>query len=483
MGIPRFTEDLEIIQKLSDLPNSTEGLTAAELKARFDRAGLLLQKFINEQLAPSIVSDNIPFTATNEIKAANIYDAILNVHAQVRDAATGTIVNGSVTTDKLSEELLERVYGGRPWVSVDTPDSADNVAAGFPVGQLWLRPGFTVTNVATNDWTGTGCNVEASDHNLTITGTNTVASVVAAQNLYNIGIEGDRVFVLFDTGAMDSEITSMTVSINGEEAQNAMNGGVFETSLSASGSLAVQFNVGWPSTSLAKGSAEILNYAVVNTTQILRQTSDAKDMDNWARYLTALQPITSHASAAEVFIHASDGQWWSFGFEDMAVSRGGTGLAQVESGALLVGTGGESLRPLAPGEDGLMMKMVGGQPTWSNMDEAVHGLGFLHYATDNYNGNNAEARTINLAVTPKILWIVATNATSKYDYYTGTETSITLLPGAKIEGPAASNTNTTTGIAVVELSENKLKFSVKRKGDTAAFMNKSGVNYKWFALY
>jgi hypothetical protein len=482
MSIPRFAEDLAIIQKLSDLPNSTEGLTAAELKARFDKAGLLLQKFINEQLAPSIVSDKIPFTATNEIKATNIYDAILNVHSQVRDAATGTIVNGSVTADKLSEELMERVYGGRPWVSIDTPDSADNVAAGFPIGQLWLRPRFTVTNVENGTWSGTGCNAEASDHNLTITGTNTVEAGKAVQTLANIGIEGDRVFVLFDTGSVDSNIFGMTVSINGEEAQDALNGGVFETHLAGT-SLNVQFDVVWPHTSLANGSAEILNFAVVNATQVLRQMSEAKDMDNWASYLTALQPIVSHTSAAEVFIHASDGQWWPFGFETLAVSRGGTGLNAVESGALLVGTGGEAMRPLAPGADGLVMQMVGGQPAWANVDETVHGLGFLHYATGNYNGNNAEARTINLAVAPKILWIVATNATSKYDYYTVTDANITLLPGAKIEGPAASNTNTTTGIAVVELSENKLKFSVKRKGDTAAFMNKSGVNYKWFALY
>lgn len=485
MSIPRFTEDLAIIQKLSDLPNSTEGLTAAELKARFDKAGLLLQKFINEQLVPNIVSDKIPFTATNEIKAANIYDAILNVHSQVRDAATGTIVNGSVTTDKLSEELMERVYGGRPWVSIDTPDSADNVAAGFPVGQLWLRPRFTVTNVATDDWTGTGCNVEASDHNLTITGTNTVASVVASQTLYNIGIEGDRVFVLFDTGAVDPEITSMTVSINGEEAQNAMNGGVFETSLMSSGSLAVQFNVGWPSTSLANGSAEILNFAVVNATQVLRQMSEAKDMDNWASYLTALQPIVSHTSAAEVFIHASNGQWWPFGFETLAVSRGGTGLNAVESGALLVGTGGEAMRPLAPGADGLIMRMVGGQPAWANADETVHGLGFLHYRTGTYEGSSAD-RDITLGVTPKIMWIVATNQSSGTSsvYTGGNPTTLTLLPGAKIEGPAKADSSTSMpGIAYVELSENKLKFSPKHIGGSPTFMNTSGVTYKWFALY
>ena len=38
MAIPKMTDDLEIIQKLSDLPNATDGLTAEELKAKFDEA-------------------------------------------------------------------------------------------------------------------------------------------------------------------------------------------------------------------------------------------------------------------------------------------------------------------------------------------------------------------------------------------------------------------------------------------------------------
>ena len=41
---------MEIISKLSDLPNDTDGLTAAELKARFDRAGTLLKAYINGTL-------------------------------------------------------------------------------------------------------------------------------------------------------------------------------------------------------------------------------------------------------------------------------------------------------------------------------------------------------------------------------------------------------------------------------------------------
>lgn len=485
MGIPKFTDDLAIIQKLSDLPNSTEGLSAAELKAQFDKAGLSIQKFINEQLVPSVKAREIPFDATNEILAANIYDAILSVQSQVRDAAAAVLVNGSVTKEKLHSELLDRVYGGRPWVSIDTPDSADNVAADFPVGQLWLRPRFTVTNLATTAWTGTGCNVAASGHDLTITGTKTVASVKAVQTLANMGIAGDRVFVLFDTGSVDSEITGMTVNINGEGAKNARNGGVFETYLPGT-SLTVQFDITWPSTSLAGGSAQIKNYAVVNTTQILRQMSEAKDMGNWANYLRALQPITTHTSAAEMFIQASDGQWWPFGCETLAVSRGGTGLNAVASGSLLVGTGGEALRTLAPSENGTFLQMANGQPAWASVDynAIVTNLGFPHITTGSYTGN-AAARTITLPVTPKVMWIsgptegITSGSVADYD------DSITLLQGSKIGGSVkATEGSYVAGTSYVVLKDNTLKIpAMTSDRHVPKFMNLSGQTYNWVALY
>lgn len=484
MGIPKFTDDLAIIQKLSDLPNSTEGLTADELKAQFDKAGLSIQKFINEQLVPSVKAREIPFDATNEILAANIYDAILSVQSQVRDAAEAVLVNGSVTKEKLGNQLLERVYGGRPWVSIDTPDSADNVAADFPVGQLWLRPRFTVTNVATTAWSGTGCNVAASGKNLTITGTKTVSSVKAVQTLANMGIAGDRVFVLFDVGSVDSEITGMTVNINSEGAKNARSGGVFETYLPGT-SLTVQFDITWPSTSLAGGSAQIKNYAVVNTTQILRQMSETKDMGDWANYLRALQPISTHTSAAEMFIQTSSGQWWPFGFETLAVSRGGTGLNAVASGSLLVGTGGESLRALAPSTNGMFLQMANGQPAWTpvDYDAIVTSLGFVHYATGTYKGN-ASKRTITLDISPKIMWVFGPSEGLSNFSPAGPEQSISVMDGSKIGGSVRAETSgVTAGTAYVALNGNKLSFTVGDDDYKPKFMNVSGETYKWFALY
>ena len=48
--IPKLHEDLSIIQKLDDQPNDVGGLTAAELKAKFDESGLTVQEYINNKM-------------------------------------------------------------------------------------------------------------------------------------------------------------------------------------------------------------------------------------------------------------------------------------------------------------------------------------------------------------------------------------------------------------------------------------------------
>lgn len=58
--------DLDVIQKLDDEPNDVGGLSAAELKAKFDEAPNLIKKYINETLIPQL-SDTV---AEAEVRAA-----------------------------------------------------------------------------------------------------------------------------------------------------------------------------------------------------------------------------------------------------------------------------------------------------------------------------------------------------------------------------------------------------------------------------
>jgi len=54
MALTPMREDLNIISRLDDEPNDTQGLTPAELKARFDLAGNRIQAYINDTLLPEV---------------------------------------------------------------------------------------------------------------------------------------------------------------------------------------------------------------------------------------------------------------------------------------------------------------------------------------------------------------------------------------------------------------------------------------------
>lgn len=54
MAIPMMEEDVEVISKLGDTPGNDDGLTAQQLKGRFDLAGVRIKNFLNTVLIPQL---------------------------------------------------------------------------------------------------------------------------------------------------------------------------------------------------------------------------------------------------------------------------------------------------------------------------------------------------------------------------------------------------------------------------------------------
>lgn len=65
MAFEKFNKDMNIISALDDEPNDVGGLTAAELKAKFDEGGEAIKRYLNDTLIPAIVADG----ATEEHRA------------------------------------------------------------------------------------------------------------------------------------------------------------------------------------------------------------------------------------------------------------------------------------------------------------------------------------------------------------------------------------------------------------------------------
>lgn len=54
MSLEKLTKDLNIVQQLDDEPNDVGGLSAAELKKKFDEGSLTIQEYINNVLIPAL---------------------------------------------------------------------------------------------------------------------------------------------------------------------------------------------------------------------------------------------------------------------------------------------------------------------------------------------------------------------------------------------------------------------------------------------
>ncbi len=482
MSIPKLTNDLAIIQKLSDLPNSTEGLTAEQLKAKFDEAGLEIQRWINETLVPAITAGNIPFPKSAEVDAETVEAAILAVWQQITDAASGAIIDGTVTKAKLAATLLERVYGGRSWVSLDEPDSADNPDNDFPVGQIWLRPAFTVNNMDNDNWTLIGCTLDKVSGTHVMTGTRTVRTATMEQTISGGAIEGDRIYVLFDTGNVDSEMTSFSVSVNDGSEQDATSSGVFVGEATGT-TVSIKFKAEWPSTSLAGGRAEIKNLAIVNVDEILRNTGNAKERKNWAAFLKGLRTISKTKIPSALYIQKSSGEWWDIGFEVVPIRRGGTGLTEIGDGELLYGKDGGFARLEKP-EELSFLQFQNGNPFWAAMSVmAEHG--YARIATGSYVGTGA-ARTIVLPITPKLL-IISTDAPSGREgdgLFQQGVTRYQTMSGQRNDGSMTE----VLYEAGLTLTENTLKTKLGTGADDVENpahkgWNKSGKTYPWVAIY
>lgn len=80
--ITNFLKDMDIIAKLDDQPNDVGGLTAAELKAKFDEGGKAIQEYINDTLIPEVIGIDATEQSRQEAEAARVKAEEARVQAE-----------------------------------------------------------------------------------------------------------------------------------------------------------------------------------------------------------------------------------------------------------------------------------------------------------------------------------------------------------------------------------------------------------------
>lgn len=128
MALSKLTKDMAIIQKLDDEPNDVGGLTADQLKAKFDEAGEAIKEFLNETLLGELGGD-------------------------AAAGSLGAVLNGEKMSVQEALDLLQlaSVQSGNVPVGGGAGDVLQKKSAA-PYDLEW-RPLFTQIAFAAADWT------------------------------------------------------------------------------------------------------------------------------------------------------------------------------------------------------------------------------------------------------------------------------------------------------------------------------------------
>ena len=114
--IPRVTDELGTVSTLDDRPNDTGGLTAAELKAKFDADSGTLKTYLNDVLIPFLegtsAAASLGITTIPGFSADNIQTALEQIVQAMQDVTQGSVADGSITLLKLAAEVTAVALGG-----------------------------------------------------------------------------------------------------------------------------------------------------------------------------------------------------------------------------------------------------------------------------------------------------------------------------------------------------------------------------------
>lgn len=124
MSFTRLTDNLNIIQALEDEPNASGGLTAAQLKAKFDEAVNIVKDYLNDTFIAEIESggkaNSIGITLIPGLTGAtDVQTAFETVVEMMQGITQGSVADGSITTAKLAASSVSTAKIADAAVSTD----------------------------------------------------------------------------------------------------------------------------------------------------------------------------------------------------------------------------------------------------------------------------------------------------------------------------------------------------------------------------
>jgi len=226
--VPTFDEDMVIIQKLDDEPNDVGGLTAAELKAEFDRGGEQTKKYINEQLVPTIIADELTEEAralAESERVANEIERVGNETTRLETEAARVQAEQGRASAEAERKAAEAARAEAEQQRVDSTNGI--VAQTRALTEAAAASALTATNAATSAsqdaQTALGAQTGASQSASAASGSAGTAQTAstAAQN----AATNSQSWAVGGTGTRQGEDTN-NAQYWADQAQKAAGGGV-----------------------------------------------------------------------------------------------------------------------------------------------------------------------------------------------------------------------------------------------------------------
>ena len=176
-----YLEKLEFSKdwtKAEDFPTyePDESQVRADLQLLHNEAKAAINALV-DKLGSAEFASHLAVSAEG-MTATNLAAALAEILATAKAAQAGTIVDGTVTEAKLAAALVQKINSIDVTYSMNAPTANETPETGYQLGKLWLKPEFSIANLASDyalasgaDWTGENVTKEASGGKLVCSGT------------------------------------------------------------------------------------------------------------------------------------------------------------------------------------------------------------------------------------------------------------------------------------------------------------------------
>lgn len=280
--------------------------------------------------------------------ATNLAAALAEILATAKAAQAGTIVDGTVTEAKLAAALVQKINSIDVTYSMNAPTANETPETGYQLGKLWLKPEFSIANLASDyalasgaDWTGENVTKEASGGKLVFSGTGDsqygtakAEFIVPAGHTVRVWLTAEETAGQFASLKAYLGTTEYTLTSGTQLVQDVTAG--------EDGKITIQVKADWSNTvTAAGGKFTITAFTAVDKAASMLPGCIALTDGNLDALVAAKAPFAEAKTRRELYGQQTAGVWERLAPEEdqttdeMTATDTVAGLAGVQTGATL----------------------------------------------------------------------------------------------------------------------------------------------------